>query len=162
PVEALLPGMVLDVRAGDTLAADGVVVAGDSTLDSSLLTGESRPAGVRVGDAVFAGTVNLAAPLRVRVTGPGERSRLAAILRGVEESAQRRAPVVKLADRLSGWFVGVVLLLALVTLVVRSASGAGDAVDDAIALLIITCPCALALATPLAVSAAMGRAARGG
>jgi Cu2+-exporting ATPase len=162
PAAALLPGMVLDVRAGDTLPADGVVERGDSTLDRSLLTGESRPARAAAGTRVFAGTVNLGAPLRVRVTRAGESSRLAAILRQVEEGAGRRAPVVLLADRLAGRFVAVVLALAALTLLLWWPTDPGAAMDHAIALLIVTCPCALALATPLAVSVAVGRAARAG
>lgn len=162
PATALLPGMLLDVRAGDTLAADGVVEHGVSTLDLSLLTGESRPVSVREGAEVFAGTVNLAAPIRVRVSRAGETSRLASILRQVEEGDQRRAPVVKLADRLAGRFVAAVLVLAAVTLAVWWGRDPALAVDHAIALLIVTCPCALALATPLAVSVSVGRAARTG
>lgn len=161
PAEALLPGMVLDVRAGDTLAADGEVEDGASTIDLSLLTGESRPVGVAPGARVYAGTQNLSAPLRVRVTGAGEASRLASILRQVEESVQRRTRVVQLANRLAGWFTAAVLALAAVTLALWWRTP-GAAVDHAIALLVVTCPCALALATPLAVSVAVGRAARGG
>ena len=162
PASALLPGMVLDVRAGDSFAADGVVVAGHSAVDLSLLTGESRPVRATAGEAVYAGTLNLAAPLRVRVTRAGESSRLAAILRQAEEGGRRRAPVVLLANRLAGRFTAVVLLLSAVTLALWWPAGPSAAVDHAIALLIVTCPCALALATPLAVSVAVGRAARGG
>ena len=162
PASALLPGMLLDVRAGDSFAADGVVDAGDSTVDLALLTGESRPVRAAAGDAVYAGTLNLAAPLRVRVTRAGESSRLAAILRQAEEGGRRRAPVVLLANRLAGRFAAVVLLLSAATLALWWPAGPSAAADHAIALLIVTCPCALALATPLAVSVAVGRAARGG
>ena len=162
PAEALLPGMLLDVRAGDTLPADGTVERGRSTLDLSLLTGESRPVGVDAGATVYAGTLNLGAPLRVRVTESGETSRLAGILRQVEESAARRAPVVQFANRLAGWFTGTVLVLAAATLAWWWPTSPDRAVDNAIALLVVTCPCALALATPLAVSVAIGRAARTG
>ncbi|MGZ8377046.1 MAG: heavy metal translocating P-type ATPase [Gemmatirosa sp.] len=162
PAEALLPGMLLDVRAGDTLAADGDVEAGASTIDLSLLTGESRPVGVAPGARVYAGTVNVSAPLRVRVTGAGETSRLASILRQVEEAMQRRTRVVQLANRLAGWFAAVVLALTAATLAFWWRTSPSAAVDHAIALLVVTCPCALALATPLAVSVAVGRAARAG
>ena len=162
PASALLPDMVLDVRAGDALAADGVVVRGESSLDLSLLTGESRPQTVREGDAVYTGTLNLSAPLRVRVTGAGEGSRLAGILRDVERGATRRAPAVLLADRVAARFIGVVLVLAALTVTVWWRRCPSDAIDHAIALLVVTCPCALALATPLAVSTAIGRAARAG
>ncbi|HEU4990412.1 MAG TPA: heavy metal translocating P-type ATPase metal-binding domain-containing protein, partial [Gemmatimonadaceae bacterium] len=162
PAEALLPGMILDVRPGDTLAADGVVTHGRSQIDAALLTGESRPASAAEGDVVYAGTVNLSAPLRVRVEQAGESSRVAKILQQVEESARRRAPVVETANRMAAWFVGAVLVLAGITFVIWEFRAPGTAVDNAIALLIVTCPCALALSTPLAVSMAIGRAARAG
>ncbi|MCU0618058.1 MAG: heavy metal translocating P-type ATPase [Gemmatimonadaceae bacterium] len=147
PTEAVLPGMVLDVRAGETFAADGVLTTAHTTVNAALLTGESQPADVREGDTVFAGTLNVAAPARVRVTEAGETSRVARILQQVESSSDRRAPVVLAANRTWG---------------VKTAMHSTTALDDAIALLVVTCPCALALATPLAVTMAVGRAARGG
>ena len=162
PAQALLPGMVLDVRAGESFAADGTVASGHSAVDLALLTGESRPVSVSVGDPVYAGTTNVASALRVTVDAAGEESRLARIVQQVEESARRRAPVVQLANRLAGWFVGVVLALAAATAVFWYPRDPTAALENAIALLIVTCPCALALATPLAVSMAIGRAARNG
>ena len=162
PAQALLPGMILEVRPGDTVAADGAVIAGTSELDLSLLTGESRPAAIGPGGRVFAGTVNRRAVLEVRVEEAGEATRLGRILQEVEAGTLRRAPVVRLADRLAGRFVVVVLLAALVTLLVWLRVDRARALDNAIALLIVTCPCALALATPLAVTVAIGRAARAG
>ena len=159
PTAALLPGMLLDVRAGDTFAADGIVVRGHSSVNAALLTGESRPASVAEGTIVFAGTLNVEAPLRVRVEQAGETSRIAKLLRQVEESAQRRAPIVQLANRLAGVFTAVVLVAAAATFIIKSQLNAANALDDAIALLIVTCPCALALATPLAITVAVGRAA---
>lgn len=160
PAAALLPGVLLDVRAGDLLAADGTVETGQSELDVALLTGESRPAAVGPGARVFAGTLNLSAPLRVRVDRAGEATRLGRILRDVEEGTRRRAPMVQLADRMAGRFVLVVLALAVATLVLWWPTDPVRAVDYAIAMLVVTCPCALALATPLAVHAAIGQAAR--
>jgi Cu2+-exporting ATPase len=116
----------------------------------------------RSGDEVFAGTLNIASTLKVRVTQAGETSRLAKLVRQVEEGARRRAPVVLLADQLSGWFTAAVLALAALVYVVWMQLDPAHAVDNAIALLVVTCPCALALATPLAVTAAVGRAARRG
>jgi Cu2+-exporting ATPase len=162
PVEALVPGALVEVRAGESVPADGVVVAGESQLDRSLLTGESRPEGVGPGADVHAGTVNLAARLVVRVDRTGEQSRVGRLLELVDEHARRRAPVVQLADRLSGWFVVAVLVLAAMTAALWGVRDPAAAVDHAVALLIVTCPCALGLATPLAVSAAIGRAARAG
>ncbi len=162
PAEALLPGMNLEVRPGETFAADGVITDGRSQLDTSLLTGESRPAHAGAGAEVFAGTVNLSAPVRVRVERAGESSRLAKLLQQVEESGRRRAPVVETANRMAAWFVAVVLALAAITFVIWEVRDPARAVDNAIALLIVTCPCALALSTPLAVSMAIGRAGRAG
>ena len=162
PAAALLPGMILDVRAGETLAADGVVIDGTSAVDVSLLTGESRPIHVAPDAAVFAGTLNVSSPLRVRIDCAGEESRVARILRQVEESARRRAPVVVLANRMAGVFVAVVLVLAVLTFAAWYGRDASAALDHAIALLVVTCPCALAMATPLTVTIAAGRAARRG
>jgi Cu2+-exporting ATPase len=162
PAQALLPGMMLDVRAGESFAADGTVASGRSRVDLALLTGESGPVSVRVGDRVYAGTTNVSGALRVRVDSAGEESRLARILQQVEDSVRRRAPVVQLANRLAGWFVAVVLVIAAATVLFWYPRNPAAAVDNAIALLVVTCPCALALATPLAVSMAIGRAARSG
>jgi Cu2+-exporting ATPase len=114
------------------------------------------------GTSVFAGTLNRSATLRVRVDRAGETTRLAKLLREVESSAARRAPVVRSADRLSWAFVAVVLALAALTWALWAGREPAAAIDRAIALLIVTCPCALALATPLAITVAIGRAARGG
>ena len=160
PLESLAAGAVVEVRAGDSIPADGIVVEGASTLDRSLLTGESLPEDVAAGDPVHAGTVNLSARLLVKVRSTGEDTRVGRLMRLVEEGAQRRAPVVLLADRISGWFVAIVLGLALATVVIWARIDPANAIQHAVALLIVSCPCALGLATPLAVSAAIGRAAR--
>ena len=114
------------------------------------------------GGTVWAGTVNRRSPLRVRVDEAGEATRLGQLLHEVEAGARRRAPVVGLADRLAGGFVAVVLALALTTGLIWWRFAPSRALDNAIAVLIVTCPCALGLATPLAVSVAIGRAARAG
>ena len=162
PSEALMPGMVVEVRAGDSFSADGSVIEGRSSVNVALLSGESKPVTVDAGDQVYAGTLNLEAPLRVRVQESGESSRIARILRQVEESARRRAPVVLVADRMAGVFVAVVLCAAVLLYAIKLRVTPARALDDAIALLIVTCPCALALATPLAMTVAVGRAARQG
>jgi Cu2+-exporting ATPase len=160
PLEALGPGAMVEVRAGDSVPADGTVTDGISTLDRSLLTGESLPEPVSTGDPVHAGTVNLGGRLLVEVRSTGEDTRVGRLMRLVEEGAMRRAPVVLLADRISGWFVAIVLALAAMTVAVWLKLDPEHAVEHAVALLIVSCPCALGLATPLAVSAAIGRAAR--
>lgn len=162
PAVALLPGMHVSVRAGESFPADGVVTAGVTSVNASLLTGESRPVTIATGDSVFAGTLNVSSPVRVRVDVAGETSRLAKLMRQVEENVNRRAPVVAFANRLAGWFTGSVIVLAAITFVIWHQIEPARAWDNAIALLIVTCPCALALATPLAVTVAVGRAARAG
>jgi Cu2+-exporting ATPase len=162
PSEALVPGMIIEVRHGDALAGDGVVVEGRSEIDKALLTGESVPQLVSPGDEVFAGTINRGPTLHVRIESAGETTRVGQILREVERSASRRAPVVRTADALAGRFVGVVLGLAALTLWRWWSVDPARAVDHTIALMIATCPCALALATPLAITVAIGRAARRG
>jgi Cu2+-exporting ATPase len=162
PVAALTPGMAIELRAGESAPADGTVRSGESTMDLSLLTGESHPVGVGPGDPIHAGTTSLSGRLEVEVLTAGTDTRLGRLLRLVEEGAQRRAPVVLLADRISGWFVVAVLSLAALTVAIWSQIDPEHAVEHAVALLIVSCPCALGLATPLAVSAAVGRAARAG
>lgn len=162
PIISLSAGSVIEVLAGERIPVDGTVSAGRSTVDASLLTGESRPEEVDVGGAVHAGCVNLVAPLRIRVEQTGQSTRIGQLLRQVEEAAQRRAPVVRLADRLSGTFVVVVLGLALATLGLWLWLDPSRAIDHVVALLVVTCPCALGMATPLTVNVALGRAARSG
>jgi Cu2+-exporting ATPase len=160
PLEAVRPGDIVEVRAGDSIPTDGRVSQGNSKIDQSLLTGESRAVAVGVGDAVHAGAVNLEARLRLAVEAVGDDTRVGKLMRLVEQCSQRRAPIVRLADRIAGWFVLVVLSLAAVTLLVWLWLDPARAVDNAVALLIVTCPCALGLATPLVVTVAIGRAAR--
>lgn len=162
PVEALVPGMRVEVRAGETFPADGIVLSGRTSVDRSLLTGESHPQTAGAGDEVHAGTVNLSARVVVEVRTTGEATRVGRLMRLVEEHAARRTPIVQLADRISGAFVAVVLVLAALTALLWWRLDPSLALDHTIALLIVTCPCALGLATPLAVSAAVGQAARAG
>jgi Cu2+-exporting ATPase len=162
PLEALMPGAVVEVRAGDLVPADGVVTAGQSAVDLSLLSGESAPRPLREGDPVHAGTLNLGSRLEVRVEQTGEETRVGRLMKLVEDHTRRRAPIAQLADRLSGCFVATVLALAAITVALWWRVDPSRALDHAAALLIVTCPCALGLATPLAISAAIGRAARAG
>jgi len=162
PVEALVPGDEVEVLAGDSIPADGVVLHGESRVDAALLTGESAPAPVGPGAELCAGTVNMSARLRVRVSATGEQTRVGQLLAQVEAYARRRAPVVLLADRLAGIFVATALGLACLTFLIWWVIAPERALPNAMALLIVTCPCALGLATPLAVSVAIGRAARRG
>ncbi len=160
PLEALARGDLVEVRAGESLPLDGIVVTGTSSVDQSLLTGESQPISVGVGDIVHAGTTNLSAMLRIRATAVGSETRVGKLMQLVEHCSSNRAPLVLMADRLAGWFVLVVLVLAAITLLFWLWRDPSQAVDNAVALLIVCCPCALGLSTPLAIAVAIGRAAR--
>lgn len=162
PVQALQVGQVVEVRAGESFPVDGHVVRGTSSVDQSLLTGESRPVPVQPGVTVLAGAVNISGPLLVCVGAAGEATRVGKLMRMVEECSQRRAPIVRMADRLSGVFVVGMLSLAAVAFVVWLVINPSRALDTSVALLVVTCPCALGLATPLTLTVALGRAAQRG
>lgn len=160
PVESLVPGDEVEVRSGETIPIDGIVLEGNSAVDRSLLTGESRPERVVSGDRVFAGTINLSAAIRVRADVVGRQTRIGKLMELVERCTSGRSPIIQLADRAGAWFVLIVIALALGTMAVWSWWDVSAAVDHTVALLIVACPCGLGLATPLAVSVAIGRAAR--
>jgi P-type Cu2+ transporter len=160
PIEAVAKGALLEVRAGEHVPADGVVIEGCSSVDSSLLSGEARPISVEVGSKIHAGTINLGSRLLVRADEIGAATRFGKILSMVEDAAKRRAPIVLAADRYSAIFVRVVLAIAAVSAGVWWFIDPSRIVDNTVALLVVTCPCALGLATPLAVSAAIARASK--
>ncbi|MFD4990977.1 heavy metal translocating P-type ATPase [Cellulosimicrobium cellulans] len=162
PVADLAVGDVFVVRPGEKVATDGVVLEGSSAVDTSLLTGEPVPVDVGPGDDVTGATVNAAGALLVRVTRVGEETTLAQIGRLVTQAQTGKAPVQRLADRISAVFVPVVLVLAVATLVGWLLAGAGTqlAFTAAVAVLIIACPCALGLATPTALLVGTGRGAQ--
>jgi len=162
PLEALRIGDEIEIGAGATVPADAEVIEGRTEVNNAFLTGESRPLSAGVGDRVCAGAVNLASPVAARVLATGESTVAGKLMRLVEESSARRAPVVRAADRIAGWFVAAVLALTAVTVLAWWRLSPERAAEHAVALLIVTCPCALGLATPLAVVAAVGRAARRG
>ncbi len=161
-LDSVRPGDLIDVPAGEVLPVDGVVEAGASRLDRAALTGEARPETVSVGARVEAGTTNLSSPLRVRAVSVGEATRVGQLLAFVENGDAARAPVVLWADRLGGVFVLAVLGLAAVTAAVWAVLDPGQMPAHVTALLVVTCPCALGMATPLALAVASGRAARAG
>lgn len=162
PIEAIRAGDLVEVRAGDTVPVDGIVERGDSSVDQALLTGEATPIRRGPGDAVSAGTINLAATLRVRTRATGAATRVGRLMELVENAAREQAPIVRAADRIAGWFTIIVVLAAALTFAFWSARDVARAIDNAVALLIVACPCALGLATPLAVAVAIGRAAKRG
>ena len=162
PVDQLLVGDRFVVRPGEKVATDGVVDEGTSAIDASLLTGESVPVEVGPGDAVVGATVNAGGRLVVRATRVGGDTQLAQMARLVEAAQTGKAPVQRLADRVSAVFVPIVIVLAIGTLAAWLAAGepAEDAFTAAVAVLIIACPCALGLATPTALLVGTGRGAQ--
>ena len=161
PIDRLAVGEQFVVRPGEKVATDGVVVDGTSAVDASMMTGEPVPVDVGPGDPVIGGTVNAHGRLVVRATAVGSETTLAAMARLVENAQTGKAPVQRLADRVSAIFVPVVLVVALLTLVGWWV-GTGDftrALPIAITVLIIACPCALGLATPTALLVGTGRGA---
>jgi Cu+-exporting ATPase len=150
------------VRPGETVAADGIVLEGASSVDTSMLTGEPLPVSVSGGSEVAGGTINVDGRLVVRATRVGADTAVARIARLVEEAQSGKAPVQRLADRVSAVFVPAVMALSLITLAAWLAFGgsAGDAFTAAVSVLIIACPCALGLATPIALMVGTGRGAQ--
>ena len=159
-------GDLVAVRPGERFAVDGIVAAGRTTVNEALLTGESAPAEKSAGDAVRAGTHNLDGALTVRATETGRGTALARIARAVERTQASKAPIQRLADQIAAVFVPAVLGIATLTFALWAAFGPEPAVNRgvvaAVAVLVVACPCALGLATPAAVAAAAGRAARMG
>ncbi|MBA2956168.1 heavy metal translocating P-type ATPase [Nocardioides sp. MAH-18] len=164
PVDEVRVDDLVRVRPGEKLPVDGLVVDGTSTLDESMLTGESVPVTKTTGDTVIGATINRTGTLVIRVTAAAADSTLAQIIRLVEEAQGAQAPMQRLADRVSAWFVPAVLLAALATFLGWFLLGPEDqalvlAIGTAVAVLIIACPCALGLATPTAVMVGTGKAA---
>jgi Cu+-exporting ATPase len=162
PVEQLVVGMRFVVRPGEKIATDGIVEHGSSAVDASMVTGESVPVEVGPGDAVVGATVNAGGRLVVRATRVGADTQLAQMATLVEDAQNGKAQVQRLADRVSGVFVPVVIVLAVATLGFWVGTGAGwtAAFTAAVAVLIIACPCALGLATPTALMVGTGRGAQ--
>lgn len=160
PVEALAKGDTVEVRPGECIPGDGEIMFGQSAVDQAVLTGESKPIHVSPGDSVAAGTVNVSSLLRIRIAATGESTRIGKLMRLVEDGSRRRAPIVQFADRVAGYFTIGMLTLAGLTFIVWLMLDPSRALDHAVAVLVVTCPCALGLATPLVMTIAMGRAAR--
>jgi Cu+-exporting ATPase len=164
PIESLQRGDEFIVRPGDSVPVDGQVLDGESSADESMLTGESMPRAKRSGDKIFAGTINGGGLLRCRASGVGDETMLAGIVRLVEHAQGSKAPVQRLADKVAAVFVPVVCALALITFLGWWLL-AGDAIQalvNAVAVLVIACPCALGLATPTAIMVGTGRGAHAG
>ena len=166
PIEKLVVGDVVVVRPGETVATDGLIVAGSSAVDESMVTGESLPVEKRAGDDVTGGTLNRSGAFRFRVTRVGADTLLAQIVRMVEEAQGSKAPIQRLVDRVAAVFVPVVLVVAFASALAWLAFGPhpsfGYALTAFVAVLIIACPCALGLATPTAIIVGTGRGASRG
>lgn len=161
PVEHVNIGDVIVVRSGSAIAVDGTVLEGRGSVDQSALTGESVPVEKRPGDQVSAATVNAEGYFTFRAEKVGEDTTLAQVIRMVEEAGGSKAPIARLADRIAGIFVPVVMSIALVTFIIWMFAGQGIefSLSAAISVLVISCPCALGLATPVAIMVGTGRGA---
>ncbi len=164
PVKSLIPGDIVVVRPGEAVPVDGEVVAGTSSANEAMLTGESLPVAKAPGDKVFAATINGDGLLRCRATGVGSHTLLAGIIALVEQAQGSKAPVQRLADRIAAVFVPVVTAIALVTFAgwMWSYGDFTYALINAVAVLVIACPCALGLATPTAIMVGTGLGAKAG
>lgn len=156
PVADIRPGDVVVVRPGGKIPVDGVVLAGRATVDQASITGESMPVDVAEGDRVFAATIATGGSLRVRVERVGDDSTFGRVIRMVEEAELHRADMQRLADRVAGWYLPVVIALAVITYAVSRS------LSSVVAVLVVVCACSFALATPIAILASVGAAARKG
>ncbi|MBP2301845.1 heavy metal translocating P-type ATPase [Azospirillum picis] len=165
PASSLTVGAVILVRPGDRVAADGVILSGDSALDEAPVTGESVPKRKGEGDRVFAGTINGDGTLRVRVSAAAKDNTIARVVRLVEEAQESKAPTERFIDRFSRWYTpGVVVVAALVAVLPPLLAGGswGEWVYKGLAVLLIGCPCALVISTPAAIAAGLSNGARRG
>ena len=163
-IEEVKEGDIFAVRPGSSIPVDGVVVFGSSSVEESALTGESIPADKEVGSPVSAGTINTAGYIRCRATRVGEDTTLSQIIKTVSDSAATKAPIARIADKVSGVFVPAVMAISLITLTGWIIAGKtfGFSIARAISVLVISCPCALGLATPVAIMVGSGVGAKNG
>ena len=163
-VDAILPGQVLRVRPGESIPVDGVVLEGASAVDESALTGESIPVEKTAGDTVNAATVNRTGSFTFRATRVGADTSLAKIIQLVEDANATKAPIARMADKVAGVFVPVVFVISAVTFVawMMLTGSVNEALTSAVAVLVISCPCALGLATPVAIMVGTGKGAEMG
>lgn len=161
PVEQVKPGDVVVIRSGGSIPVDGTVISGRAAIDQSALTGESIPVEKSVGDTVAAATINTEGYIEVRVDKVGEDTTLSQVIRMVEQAGGSKAPIARLADKIAGVFVPVVMGIALLTLIIwmLATKDVEFALNCAISVLVISCPCALGLATPVAIMVGTGRGA---
>lgn len=164
PVEQVKIGDIFAVRVGDSIPVDGVIIEGETAINESALTGESIPVDKIPGDEVSAATINQSGYIRCRASRVGEDTSLSQIIKMVSDAAATKAPIAKIADKVSGVFVPAVIAIALVTIAVwlLTGNGVGYALERGISVLVISCPCALGLATPVAIMVGNGIGAKNG
>lgn len=164
PVEQVKIGDIFAVRPGESIPVDGIIIDGDTAVDESALTGESIPADKISGDEVNAATINVSGYIKCKANRVGEDTALSRIIKMVSDAAATKAPIAKIADRVSGVFVPAVIAAALLTTAVWliAGEGAGFALERGISVLVISCPCALGLATPVAIMVGSGVGAKNG
>lgn len=164
PVEEVVTGDVLIVKSGASVPVDGEIIEGSAALDESALTGESLPVDKTIGDEVIGGTINRSGYFKMEATAIGADTALAKIIALVDEATSSKAPIAKLADKVSGYFVPAVISIAVIAAAIWLALGASwhFALTIAISVLVISCPCALGLATPTAIMVGTGRGAKSG
>ena len=159
PVEELEKGDILIVKAGESIPVDGILMEGSASIDESAITGESIPVDKQAGDKVIGATVNKSGYFKMQATKVGDETALAQIIRLVDEATSSKAPIAKLADKVAGVFVPIVITIAIVSAVVWMILGASFefALTIAVSVLVVSCPCALGLATPTAIMVARPR-----
>ena len=164
PVEQVEKGDIFVLRPGESVPVDGIVLEGFSSVNESALTGESVPVDKKAGDKVSSATINQSGFLKCRATRVGEDTSLSQIIKMISDAAATKAPVAKIADKVSGVFVPAVIIISAITFVAWSlaGAGAGPALARAVAVLVISCPCALGLATPVAIMVGSGVGAKNG
>lgn len=156
PAEKIVKGDLLRILPGETVPVDGVIVNGETSVDQSIMTGESLPVDKAAGDTVFCGTINRFGAIDIRATKVGEDSSLQKLIRMVQEAEDKKAPMARIADRVASWLVPVAMLVAAI------AGIATQNIVRAVTVLVVFCPCALVLATPTAIMAAIGQATKHG
>ncbi|PKO16618.1 MAG: copper-translocating P-type ATPase [Chloroflexi bacterium HGW-Chloroflexi-10] len=166
PVEEVLVGDIVQVRPGEKIPVDGIILEGSSAVDESMLTGESLPASKKVGDEIIGSTLNKTGAFKFRTTKVGKDTALAQIVKMVQDAQNSKAPIARLADTISGFFVPIVMILAIVTFVIWFDFGPQPqlvyGLVTSVSVLIIACPCALGLATPMSLMVGIGKGAENG
>jgi P-type Cu+ transporter len=164
PIERVRVNQIVTVRPGESIPVDGIVIAGESTVDESTITGESNPVTKRIGDEIIGATINYTGSLNIQVTRVGNETFLAQIIELVARAQAEKAPIQRLADRVTGYFVPIVILIAIATSLLwwLSTKNLSLAMTTGVGVLIIACPCALGLATPTAIMVGTGKGAERG